>query len=377
MEVIMNFTSITKLINKRKQRQLRFIETLLCGIAGGFLFKLLNLPLLWMLGPLTAVLIWKLISKRDLYWPVSFRNGGQMLLGYSMGLSFTIDSARQIGYQLPSMTIITVLMVVFGLAIAYFVSRLTGINISSAVMGTTPGGLSQMVVLSEDIKGADSTIVTFMQTIRMLTVIFIVPTLSIHAFSSGETQNSKPTIDIVAQTEYGNFFQFITVLAIVLFVTACAVRFKCPTPWIIGPLLSSAILTVSGFETPQLPPILIVLAQICLGIYLGLGIKINTLKNWRKLLPFSFISGLLIVGFALVLAYGLHKIYPITLTTAFLCIAPGGLPEMGVTAHAVHADVSMVAAYQLFRVFFILFIVPIFLRCLFGRQDIVEKSVKS
>ncbi len=368
----MTFATITKIINKRKQSQLQFIETLLCGIAGGFLFTLLNLPLSWMLGPLTAVLIWKLLSKRDLYWPISFRNGGQMLLGYSMGLSFTIASAGQIVDQLPSMAIVTVLMVVFGLVIAYFVSKLTGINIPSAVMGTTPGGLSQMVVLSEEIKGADSTVVTFMQTIRMLTVIFIVPALSIHAFSSGGTQNSKPTIDLVTQTEYGNFFQVITVLAIVLFITACAVRFKCPTPWIIGPLVSSAILTVSGFETPQLPPILIVLAQLCLGIYLGLGIKTNMLKSWKKLLPFSFISGLLIVGFSLVLAYGLHMIYPITMTTAFLCIAPGGLPEMGVTAHAVHADVSMVAAYQLFRVFFILFIVPIFLRYVFGRQDILE-----
>ncbi|MFJ8065669.1 AbrB family transcriptional regulator [Psychrobacillus sp. NPDC096426] len=373
----MIFTPITKLINIRKQSQLPFVETLLCGLLGGFLFNLLNLPLSWMLGPLTAILIWKLLTKRDLYWPVSFRNGGQMLLGYSMGLSFTIASASQIVDQLPSMAIITILMVVFGLAIAFFVSKLTGINIPSAVMGTTPGGLSQMVVLSEEIKGADSTVVTFMQTIRMLTVIFIVPTLSIHAFSSGGTQPSKPTIDLVTQTEYGSFFQVITVLAIVLFITACAVRFKCPTPWIIGPLLSSAILTVSGFETPQLPPIFIVLAQLCLGVYLGLGININMLKNWKKLLPFSFISGLLIVGFALVLAYGLHMIYPITMTTAFLCIAPGGLPEMGVTAHTVQADVSMVAAYQLFRVFFILFIVPIFLRYLFGRQDVLEESVKA
>lgn len=373
----MTFTPITKSINKRKQSQLQFIETLLCGIAGGFLFSLLNLPLSWMLGPLTAILIWKLLSKRDLYWPVSFRNGGQMLLGYSMGLSFTIASSKQIVDQLPSMAIVTILMVVFGLAIAYFVSKLTGINIPSAVMGTTPGGLSQMVVLSEEIKGADSTVVTFMQTIRMLTVIFIVPTLSIHAFSSGETPVGNPTIDLVTQTEHGNFFQIITVLAIVLFITACAVRFKCPTPWIIGPLLSSAVLTVSGFETPQLPPILIVLAQLCLGIYLGLGIRMNMLGDWKKLLPFSFIAGILIVGFALVLAYGLHKIYPISMTTAFLCIAPGGLPEMGVTAHTVQADVSMVAAYQLFRVFFILFIVPIFLRYLFGRRDVLAGSTKT
>src|SRR3954447_7124809 len=150
---IMTFTPLKKSMIKWKQKQLQFIEALLCGIAGGLLFSLLKLPLSWMLGPLTAVLVWKLLSKRELYWPASFRNGGQMLLGYSMGLAFTIESARQIVSQLPSMTIITVLMVLFGLAIAYFVSKMTGITIQSAVMGTTPGGLSQMVVLSEEIKG--------------------------------------------------------------------------------------------------------------------------------------------------------------------------------------------------------------------------------
>lgn len=373
----MTFSSSKNVMNSSKLNLLQLLETLLCGIIGGAVFTALHLPLSWMLGPLTAVFVWKLIAKRELHWLKSFKNGGQMVLGYSMGLSFTIASAKQIGHQLPSMAIVTVLMVAFGLAIAFLVAKFTGMNLPSAVMGTTPGGLSQMVVLSEEIKGADTTVVTFMQTIRMLTVIFIVPALSIHAFSGGGTQNSEPAIGMVTQAASSGFFHTLLVVAIVLFITACAVHFKCPTPWIIGPLLTAAVMTVSGFETPQLPPILIIVAQLCLGVHLGLGIKINRLANWKRLLPFSIVSGLLIVGFALVLAYGLHIVYPISMTTAFLCIAPGGLPEMGVTAHTVQADVSMVAAYQLFRVFFILFIVPIFLRWIFGRQDALEKAAKA
>lgn len=361
-------TAIAKLIPKRKQTQLQFIETICAGIAGGLIFTLLHLPLVWMLGPLTAVLVWKMASKRNLFWPVSFRNGGQVLLGYSMGLSFTSESARQIAKQLPSMAIITILMVGFGLVMAYLVARMTGISVQSAVMGTTPGGLSQMVVLSEEIKGAEPTIVTFMQTIRMLTVIFIVPALSFHALG-GENLDNVRAFDEGSSFDHGNILQYLLVIAIVLLATRLAVRFKCPTPYIIGPLVTSAILTVSGMPTPQLPHLLTVIAQLCLGVYLGLGIKVNMLGNWRKLLPYSLISGLLIVGCALALAYGLHLIYPISMATAFLCIAPGGLPEMGVTAHTVHADVSMVAAYQLFRVFFILFIIPIFLRWIFGKKE--------
>ncbi|MCZ8533079.1 hypothetical protein [Psychrobacillus psychrodurans] len=58
----MTFTSVTKSKNKTKQSVIQFIETLLCGLVGGYVFALLNLPLSWMLGPLTAVLLWKLFS---------------------------------------------------------------------------------------------------------------------------------------------------------------------------------------------------------------------------------------------------------------------------------------------------------------------------
>lgn len=53
----MTFKSVTKSKNKTKQSVIQFIETLLCGLVGGYVFALLNLPLSWMLGPLTAVLL--------------------------------------------------------------------------------------------------------------------------------------------------------------------------------------------------------------------------------------------------------------------------------------------------------------------------------
>jgi uncharacterized protein len=361
--------------NKKKWKQL--LEALLCGLAGGALFSWIGLPLAWMLGPLTAVILWNLLTKRTLYWPKSFKNGGQMLLGYSMGLSFTAESAAQIGGQLPSMTVSTVLMVIFGLGIAFLASRLTGVNAPSAVMGTTPGGLSQMTMLSEEIRGADPTIVTFMQTIRMLAVTFMVPMLTTYAFAGGAGNGLSGSAVEAEAVSGGGLIHLLVAVVAVLAGTALALRLRFPTPWILGPLITAAILTVSGFPAPHLPPILMVAAQLLMGVYLGLSLKLDMLKDWKKLLPFSLVSGALMVGFALLLAYILHLIHPMTMATAFLCIAPGGLPEMGVTAHEVGADVSMVAAYQLFRVFFILFLVPLFLRFAFGRQDTARKTAES
>ncbi|MFC7364296.1 MULTISPECIES: AbrB family transcriptional regulator [Bhargavaea] len=361
--------------NKKKWNQL--FEALLCGLAGGAIFSWIGLPLAWMLGPLTAVILWNLLTKRTLYWPKNFKNGGQMLLGYSMGLSFTAQSASQIAGQLPSMTVSTVLMVIVGLGIAYLASKLTGINAPSAVMGTTPGGLSQMTMLSEEIRGADPTIVTFMQTIRMLAVTFMVPMLATYAFAGGSDSGIPASSAVVEQAVPGSMMHLLMTVVAVLTGTALALRLRFPTPWILGPLITAAILTVSGFPAPHLPPLLMVAAQLLMGVYLGLSIRLDMLKDWKKLLPFSLVSGSLMVGFALLLAYILHLIHPMSMATAFLCIAPGGLPEMGVTAHEIRADVSMVAAYQLFRVFFILFLVPLFLRFAFGRRDTAGKTAES
>jgi hypothetical protein len=131
------------------------------------------------------------------------------------------------------MAIITILMVACGLGVALLAARWTGISLQSAVMGTTPGGLSQMVVLSEEIKGAEPTIVTFMQTIRMLTVIFIVPALTFHALS-GEDMKNVSAFEQGAGPEPGNNLFYLFVIGAVLLVTKLAVRFNCPTPYIIG-----------------------------------------------------------------------------------------------------------------------------------------------
>ena len=57
-----------------------------------------------------------------------------------------------------------------------------------------------MVVLSEEIAGSDLTVVTFMQTIRLLATVFIVPFIVIHGLA-GDTRKRAPPV----------FPQFLTV----------------------------------------------------------------------------------------------------------------------------------------------------------------------
>jgi membrane AbrB-like protein len=359
----------------------RFAETILVSCAGGILFTWLHVPLSWMLGPLTAVLLWTVFTRRSLAWPAGLRNMGLALLGYSMGLSFTMESARQISTQLPSMLIATITTIIFSLIVANITARQTGINVASSAIGSIPGGLSQMVVLSEEIEGADTAVVAFMQTIRLLTVIFTVPFLAVHGLASGpingvaglgkQAGSSQDTL-LGSFTIAMNAFTARPIFVCILFLCVIAaawiaVKLRFPTAYFLGPILAASLFTVGGYEPPQLPSLFILLAQWSLGIYMGLGIKLSSLRNWKKLLPYSIVGSMAVVGFSLGLSYLFSMLLPISVMTAFLGTSPGGMTEMGVTATAVGADVSLVVAYQMFRILFILFIVPYLLKWGFRR----------
>jgi membrane AbrB-like protein len=319
------------ILGKEEAFMNRIVETILVTFIGGLLFTLLHMPLSWMLGPLTAVIIWQALTRRGLVWPSSLRNAGLAVLGYSMGLSFTMESARQISSQLPSMLIATLLTVLFSILVAVITARNTGISFASSTIGSIPGGLSQMVVLSEEIEGADAGIVAFMQTIRLLTVIFIVPFLTVHGLAGGMavggvglgTQGGGGDTLLSSFLAWGEsaavrpLFFGILLLTVIASVWL-AIKLRFPTPHFLGPILAAGLLTVSGAEPLHLPPLLILLAQWSLGVYMGLGIRLSSLSNWRKLLPYSVIGSAAVVGFCLALSYVFTLLHPVSLMTVFM-----------------------------------------------------------
>lgn len=65
-----------------------------------------------------------------------------------------------------------------------------------------------------------------------------------------------------------------------------------------------------------------------------------------------------VVAFSLAVGYLLAFLHGLKLMDTFLSTSPGGMAEMGVTAVLVHANVSLITGYQMFRLLFILFVVP-------------------
>lgn len=339
------------------------VETFLLAAAGGVLFYVLHIPLAWMLGPLTLVIVWSQILKKAVCWPIRLRNSALVILGYVIGKSFTTEAAQQMVAQLPIMLLVTVVILLMSLLLGYLTHRQTGISLSTGLMGSVPGGFSQMVLMSEEIAGTDVSVVSFMHTIRLLSVIFIVPYLATQASGSIEIMPVTQSATAVPIPIFGPIpANAILILALALCFALLAHKLRWPTPFLLGPILGVAMVAMTGTDCPALPPWLTIVSQISVGAYMGMQIQVANLANWRSLLAYTLLGVVVVIAASLGTAYFLSDYYGYSNVTSFLSMAPGGVAEMSVTGIALQAELSVIASYQLFRVFFMMLMTPMLFR---------------
>jgi uncharacterized protein len=352
----------------KENKWVRFTVTLVIAFIGAIVFRCIKTPIPWLLGPMFAVLIGARFRKIQLFWPTSIRDSGLMIIGYSIGLSFTITAVLQIIENLPSMLLMTVLLVAFCAGIAFIVSKLSGVDYPTVLTGSIPGGLTQMIIFAEELKGIDITTVTFLHVARLIMIIFFVPFFVFGSFFGGEQIDLAANIAHQSITTFDSLVPNIILFALVNIIGAFAgKKFKIPTPFLLGPIFGTAILNISGIHGPALPASVLDISQFMIGSYIGLLLRPEKLNQKAKIITLALIGGFVMIIGSLGLSLLLGKMYHISHTTSLLSLAPGGMDQMGILAHEVHADLSMVAGYQLFRLFFIYFAVPPVLRWTFNK----------
>lgn len=351
-----------------------FIKTLAISLLGGYLFYILGLPIPWMLGALTFVLIFKHIFSQKIYWHYSLREAAQIIMGFVMGSALVADNCLKIISLFPGMFISTIFIITFTLIVGNILPRYINISYSTSILGSIPGGISQMVLLCDEINEAEISIVTFMQAIRLITVIFIVPFIVLHSSKQIALQSQNSQTISLNYLLSDKFYLLLFYIIVAYLGGLIAKRIRIPTPYLMGAMLSISIASLIGLNVPIMPSLFVRAAQISFGVYLGVSIDIKKLEVWRRMLPITIMSTLAVIVISLFGGYFLTKFYSMDLLTGFLSTAPGGMSEMAITAISVNADLSTVTTYQLFRILFINLVTVPFLRRMLKRQ---REGVKS
>ncbi|HBP48662.1 MULTISPECIES: AbrB family transcriptional regulator [Pseudomonas] len=336
--------------------------TPLIGLAGGYLASQIGWPLPWMVGSLLAIILVRCLTPWQLAEIPGGRKCGQWIVGIGIGLHFTPVVMEQVlahFWLILAGALLTSVSSVIGV----WLMRRSGEDRATAFFSSMPGGSGEMVNLGAR-NGAVLSRVAAGQSLRVLTVVLCVPAAFKYLLGEG-----TPAMHPAAINPY-----WLAVLfpagALLAWIWQ---RLRQPNPWLFGPLLVSASVSISWDLHIGLPDGSSQMGQWLIGS--GLGCHFN--RAFFRRAP-SFI-GKTLLGTALTMliaslcALGLSALTQLDLRSMTLGMMPGGIAEMSLTAETLQLSVPLVTALQVMRLIFVLFLAEPLFRY-WARQDEANPS---
>lgn len=317
------------------------------GAVCGYGASKLGVPLPWMIGSMLFGTFCALGLKAP--QPPRFtRAVGQLVVGGGVGLYLSPEALARIVEALPPIMLAWVLILVGSLIMSLIQMRLTGAPISTVFFATVPGGPAEMANMAER-HGGDSGQVALAQAMRIVAIVMLFPPLLL--LGGYEFDPVTPTIGVASGPG------MVLSLALMAAGGLIAAKLRILNPFFLGPMLLTGVLTASGVELARLPDILTAAAQVLLGVSVGMMFRRRLFRSFA-IAGTIVVSTIALLAMSLGIAYLLHAMFGLHLATMALANAPGSVTEMALTAKAMHLDVSLVAAFHLIRIFFMVLLVP-------------------
>ncbi|MEL6565008.1 MAG: AbrB family transcriptional regulator [Pseudomonadota bacterium] len=333
---------------------IRIVATFAIGLVGVALFHQFDLPLPWLLGPLTACLITALAGAR-LRGIAIINEAMRTILGVAVGATFTPVLLVSMAAMWPTLLLIPVMVVAIGLVGVPYFQRLWGYDFATSYYGAMPGGLQDMLVFGEE-AGGNPRSLSLIHATRVMVIVAALPFL-LQGIWDADLSNA-PGAPAVAIP-----------LAQLLLMVACALigwqgakRVGMFGASILGPLIIAAMAALTGVLQHRPPAEAIWAAQFFIGMAVGTKYSGITMIEVRRDiaagLGFCLLLMILTVIFVeLVYGFGLAPGME-----ALLAFAPGGQAELTVLALIVGADVTFVIAHHVLRIFVVILGAPLFAR---------------
>ncbi len=338
----------------------RFALALALGAAGGALFFALALPLPWMLGAMTAATA-AALAGAPLAVPGTVRNVMVAILGVLLGSQFTVDIFAQITEWYVGISGV-VLSVAAMVGLAYIAFRkLGGYDRPTAYFAAMPGGLSEMMVLGESM-GGDGRKISLTHGTRILLAVFLI------AFYYRVFEGYTPVgLPVPAGATFA-WSDVVMLIACALVGYPAARALRVPAAQLVGPLVLSAALHLTGIVSAQPPGELIAAAQVVLGAAIGARFAgMGLAELWRVVLLAALVA-LIMVLVAAAAAFGLAAAGGLSGPALFLALAPGGLAEMSLIALSFGSAAAFVSTHHIVRIMLIVILGPLLFRLVETRR---------
>ena len=327
------------------------------GAAGGALFWRLDLPLAWMLGAMCVTTL-AAVARVPLAMSGGLRSVMVAVLGVMLGSAFTpelFSQARQWAVSLAAL--VPYLLVATLLSLAYF-RRVARYDLPTAFYAGVPGGLAQMIVLGTD-QGGDTRAIALAHAARILLVVSTIPfwfRLTGEAGTPAAALAGGPHLLDVALADLG------LLAAAAVVGSLLAVRLRLPAATLIGPMIVSAAIHLSGLTASTPPVEAVAIAQVVLGTAIGCRFSGTRVRTVLHALALAVGALVLLLAVAVVFALAVGWATGLDFDALLLAYAPGGLAEMSMIALAQDIDPAFVAAHHTLRIALVVLLAPLLFR---------------
>ena len=337
-------------------------KILLFAAAGalGFLFHALSIPIPYMLGGIVAAFVAKTFIDPKTKWPSAWRNMMMSVAGYEIGRSCSFNTLIELSNQIVGVLTATSATVIVSIVAACWTFRHSAANLISCVMGCSPGGMSLMTLMAEEDSRVDMNVVVVAQTLRLFCVVVSVPFLAMQMLDETSTAVALEKVDE---------WHWLALIPICFAGRFIGKKLRLPTKQLLGPILVTAIFSTLIHPLEEAPKILMSIAQLNIGLYIGTKLEKDRLLSLRPMIPNLLLGNAAMIASSVGMAIFLSKTYGFSLITAFLAMAPGGITAMCIAGLAMGANVPLILAYQLFRLLTINFASPFVINWYFKRNE--------
>lgn len=146
----------------------------LSTILGVKIGSLLKIPSTLFLGAFISNLLLFSFFPYEIILPQSIFRGGLLLLGLSIGIKFKIEAMGKLLKAVFLEIILVLILIGTCFMMGYWFHLVTKIDTLTAVLGSTPGGLSAMMATVIELGGNSSFVLT-MQMTRMSLILLLTP----------------------------------------------------------------------------------------------------------------------------------------------------------------------------------------------------------
>ncbi|MDD9743359.1 MULTISPECIES: AbrB family transcriptional regulator [Marinovum] len=329
----------------------RRILTFALAAFGTVLFLALGLPLPFLFGPMAACLIAALAH-------VPIKGFGQVslaartILGVAVGASITPALFAELPRMVTSIALVPLFIAVIALVGVPYFRRVWGFDAPTAYYAAMPGGLQDMVIFGTE-AGGDPRALSLVHATRVLIIVTLAPIILTYGYGAGLTNPiGAPASELPVR-------ELALMVAAAWIGWKGGVRIGLFGASILGPLILTALLSLSGLIHVRPPREAILVAQFFIGCAIGVHFLGVTFRELRRVVVagvgYVALLALLATGFtALATRLGLAR--PVE---TFLAFAPGGQAEMTVLAIVSGADLGFVITHHLTRIILVILGAPI------------------